>query len=210
MASYPWKPCKERMKDNRSQVEIIQKIIKMSMHQDGMFGAYQEEMEKAFASGAVRELTAEEFQEWRGPVHFLILFSVNKASSVSTKLRIVSNSALVNAASGLSLNDCCWAGPNAMAELLAMLIHWQWTWPSSRTLSSPTMSSGLGMTSSTCGSSSIERRPLSPGGYAGTPEPRLVTSPPASSLRWSRGGRQSLEWSWTRGCPADPGQQLHG
>ena len=124
-ASYPWKPCKERMKDNRSQVEKIQKRIEASMHKDGTFEAYRDEMEKAFTSGAVRELTTEEMQEWRGPIHFLTLFPVHKASSVSTKLRIVSNSALVNAISGLSLNDCCWAGPNAMAELLAVLVHWR-------------------------------------------------------------------------------------
>ena len=40
-------------------------------------------------------------------------------------MKIVSNSALVNAVSGLSLNDCCWAGPNAMEELLAVLVHWR-------------------------------------------------------------------------------------
>ena len=124
-ASYPWKPCKERMKDNRNQVEKIQKRIESSMHKDGTFNAYQEEMEKAFASGAVRELTSTEMEEWHGPVHFLTLFPIHKASSVSTKLRIVSNSALVNAISGLSLNDCLWAGPNAMAELLAVLVHWR-------------------------------------------------------------------------------------
>ena len=124
-ASYPWKPCKERMRDNRNQVEKIQKRIESSMHKDGTFEAYREEMEKAFASGAVRELTSAEMQEWRGPVHFLTLFPIHKASSVSTRLRIVSNSALVNAISGLSLNDCLWSGPNAMAELLAVLVHWR-------------------------------------------------------------------------------------
>ena len=91
------------MKDNRSQVEIMQKRIETSMHRDGTFVVYWEEMEKAFTRGAVRELTTKEMQEWRGPVHFLNLFPVHKASSVTTKLRIVSNSALVNAISGLSL-----------------------------------------------------------------------------------------------------------
>ena len=53
------------------------------------------------------------------------MFPVFKASLVSTNLRIVSNSALVNARSGLSLNNCMWAGPMALAELLAVLIHWR-------------------------------------------------------------------------------------
>ena len=124
-ASYPWKPCATRMRNNRNQVEKIQKRIETSMCKDSTFQAYKAEMEKAFQSGAVRELTREETEEWSGPVHFLTLFPVHKEASVSTKLRIVSNSALVNALSGLSLNDCLWGGPNALAELLAVLVHWR-------------------------------------------------------------------------------------
>ena len=98
------------MKDNRTQVAKIQKRIESSMIKDGTFAAYWEEMKKAFTSGAVRELTTKEMQEWHGPVHFLTLFPVHKALSVSTKLRIVLNLALVKAISGLLLNDCCWQG----------------------------------------------------------------------------------------------------
>ena len=93
------------------------------MIQDGLH-EYLVEMEKAFTSGTVRELTAEELQKWSGPVHFLSLFHILKASLVSLKLRIISNSALVNSLSGLSLNDCLWSGPTAQAELLAVVLHW--------------------------------------------------------------------------------------
>ena len=48
-----------------------------------------------------------------------------KPDSVSTKTRVVSNSALQNAISKLSLNDCMWPGPNALAELLDCLIFWR-------------------------------------------------------------------------------------
>ena len=58
-------------------------------------------------------------------MHYVSLFPVFKASSVSTKLRIVSNSAMINSCLGLSLNDCLWAGPTALADLLAVIIHWQ-------------------------------------------------------------------------------------
>ena len=44
---------------------------------------------------------------------------------MSTKLRIVSNSALINSRSVLSLNDCMWAGLMSLAKLLAVLIHWR-------------------------------------------------------------------------------------
>ena len=61
-ASYLWKACKERMKKNRFQVEKIQKRIETSMIKDGTFKAYKEEMQKAFASGAVRDITTEEVE----------------------------------------------------------------------------------------------------------------------------------------------------
>ena len=124
-ASYPWKPCKERMRDNRNQIEKIQRRIETSMHKQGTFSDFEQEMEKAFASGSIRELSVTELEEWSGPIHYLSLFPVFKETSVSTKCRIVSNSALVNALSGLSLNDCLWTGPNALAELLTVLLHWR-------------------------------------------------------------------------------------
>ena len=57
------------------------------------------------------------------PLHQAVL--VFKTSSVSTKCRIVSISALINSRSGLSLNGCMWAGPMALVELLAVLIPWR-------------------------------------------------------------------------------------
>ena len=71
------------------------------------------------------ELTAKELQKWSGAVHFLSLFPVFKASSVLIKLRIFSNSALVHSLSGLSMNDCLWSGPAALADLLAIVLHWR-------------------------------------------------------------------------------------
>ena len=90
----------------------------------GTHKEYLVEMEKAFISSTVRELTAKELQNWSGPVHFLSLFPVFKASSISTKLRIISNSALVRSLSWLSMNDCL-SGPTALADLLAVVFHWR-------------------------------------------------------------------------------------
>merc|ERR1712218_660548 len=50
-ASYPWKPCVARMRDNRSQAEKIQSRIESTMHTRGTFKEFQGEMQKAFSSG---------------------------------------------------------------------------------------------------------------------------------------------------------------
>ena len=70
------------------------------MIKDGTFEAHKEDMQKAFASGAVRDITTKEIEQWCGPVHFLTL-------------------------SRLFLNNCFWAGPNPMAELPVDLVHWR-------------------------------------------------------------------------------------
>ena len=59
------------------------------------------------------------------PVHYITVFAVVKTESLSTKTRVVSNSALKNSVSRLSLNDCLWPGPNALADLLDCLIFWR-------------------------------------------------------------------------------------
>ena len=60
LASYPWKPCMARMEDNMAQVEKLQTRTEASVICDGTYEEYLVEMEKAFASGAVRELRSEE------------------------------------------------------------------------------------------------------------------------------------------------------
>ena len=63
--------------------------------------------------------------DWHGPRHYITTFAVVKPESVSTKTRVVANSAMRNARSCLSLNDCMWAGPNALCDLLDCLLFWR-------------------------------------------------------------------------------------
>ena len=57
-------------------------------------------------------------------MNYITIFPVVKPESKSTKTRVVSNSAMKNARSGLSVNECMWGGPNALCELLNCLIFW--------------------------------------------------------------------------------------
>ena len=123
--TYPWKPCVSRMRSNRWQAEKIQSSIERHMVAAGTHGGFVEEVQKSIADGRVRLLSEDEMDRWHGPVHYITVFAVVKLESLSTKTRVVSNSALKNAVSRLSLNDCLWPGPNALADLLDCLIFWR-------------------------------------------------------------------------------------
>ena len=122
---YPWKPCAEKMRDNLHQVTKIQAAIEKRQIRDGKHVSYNEEFRKMVERGALRLLSEEEMCSWKGPVNYNTLFSVSKDDSVSSKTRIVSNSAQKNIHSGLSLNDCMYQGPDCLSSLLDVLLHWR-------------------------------------------------------------------------------------
>ena len=124
-ASYPWLPCAERMRSNRQQVEKIQRSIEARLIKKGLHTAYIKEFEKAMAEGTVVEVSREEIDNYKGPVNYNNHFEVINENSSSTRLRIVSNSAQKNARSGLSLNDCMAKGPDLLALLEDVLLHFR-------------------------------------------------------------------------------------
>ena len=123
--TYPWKPCVSRMRSNRRQAEKIQATMEKHMLKAGTHAGFVLEVEKSIQDQRVRKLTDEEMDKWHGPVHYVTIFAVIKPDSISTKTRVVSNSALRNAVARLSLNNCLWPGPNALAALLDCLIFWR-------------------------------------------------------------------------------------
>ena len=123
--AYPWKPCVARMRSNRDQAVKVQTSIERHMLTAGTHSDFVEEVRKSITDGRVRRISDEEIERWHGPVHYVTIFAVIKAESVSTKTRVVSNSAMRNAVSRMSLNDCLWPGPNALADLLDCLIFWR-------------------------------------------------------------------------------------
>ena len=123
--TYPWKPCVERMRSNLRQAMKIQTSVEQHMVKAGTHSGFVEEVEKSIVDGRVREISEGEMEKWHGPVHYVTVFAVVKPGSLSTQTRVVSNSALKNAVTRLSLNDCMHPGPNALAALLDCLIFWR-------------------------------------------------------------------------------------
>ena len=123
--SYPFKPCVVRMESNREQALQRQRRTEVKLVRRGLLGEYTKEMQKAFDAGACRILPEEEMREWTGPVNYIPLFEVIKESSVSTRLRVVTNCAMINNKAQLSINECQWPGPGALASLFGCLIHFR-------------------------------------------------------------------------------------
>ena len=113
-AAYPWRNCVRRMVENRRQAQRVQENMERHMLDVGTFAGYVAEMNKSIAEGKVRYLTSQEMADWHGPVHYITTFAVVKPESVSTKTRVVSNSAMRNARSKLSLNQCIVARPKCL------------------------------------------------------------------------------------------------
>ena len=124
-ACYPWKNCVRRMVDNRRQAQKVQETMEQHMIVAGTHQGYVDEMNKSISEGKVRRLTSQEMEDWHGPLHYITTFAVVKPESVSTKTRVVANSAMRNARSRLSLNECMWPGPNALCDLFDCLIFWR-------------------------------------------------------------------------------------
>ena len=83
---------------------------------------YNSEMKKQIERGAAKPRDEIELENYSGPVNYVAHFAVFNPDSPSTKLRIVSHSALKNIHTGLSLNDCMHGGLNQLTDLFEVLI----------------------------------------------------------------------------------------
>ena len=67
--------------------------------------------------GALEEVSACELSMWNGPVHYLPIQAVLKDTSITTPLRLVTNSSLLDPETGLSLNSILISGPCCLNDM---------------------------------------------------------------------------------------------
>ena len=123
--SYPFNEKAWLQKDNRHQARAVQLRVEENLRKKGVLGEYHEEMEKAIQAGSLRLIGDQEQYEWTGPVLYITHFGVLNNESKSTRVRIVSNSAMRNQHTQLSFNDTTEDVPNALNDLLDVLIQWR-------------------------------------------------------------------------------------
>ena len=113
------------LSDNRVQVVAIESKVESRLLKKGILEEYNKEMRGYIERKVFVELEEDEMKSWDGPINYISHHDVLKPASISTKLRIVSNSSLNNNNSGTSYNDCLPKGPNSLVPLIEALVTWR-------------------------------------------------------------------------------------
>ena len=88
-ASYPWTPAADKMVSNRGQAMAIQEKVEARAVACGQHERLVEAVQTMIDSGALRQLSQFEMDNYRGPVHYVTIFPVYKEESVTTKVRVL-------------------------------------------------------------------------------------------------------------------------
>ena len=116
---YPEIKSVEGLKDNAPQAKGFQAHIEKELDAKSMRELYNDQFYEYVENGVFKRLSAEEMAAYGGPVNYVVHHYVLKPSSVSTKLRIVSNSSMGNRNSGNVSPNQCWAkGPDMLRPIV--------------------------------------------------------------------------------------------
>ena len=113
------------MEDNYDQALAIKRKVEAKLVKSRKIDLFNAKVTGYIPIGAFRELHSEELKAWKGSRNYISIHDVPKPSSLSTALRVVSNSSLNNNNRGISYNDCLPKGPCALVPLLEAMVTWR-------------------------------------------------------------------------------------
>ena len=119
---YQFQKDPKSLPNNRNVAIKIADKLEKRLENDGHLEYYNQELKKYFERGAAVKLTDEEINSWQGPVNYISHHGVEQ-DSVSTPLRIVTNSSLKNG--GKSLNDCLITGPKSLNSMFDIMLRFR-------------------------------------------------------------------------------------
>ena len=119
---YPFIKDPHILPPNRPVVVKIAEKLWRDLTRDGLLDQYHAEMRKYMERGTFVKLTQREMDEYEGPHQWITHHGVIKGS-VSTPLRVVTNSSFNNR--GNSLNSCLPRGPNSLNDLFNITIRFR-------------------------------------------------------------------------------------
>ena len=119
---YPFIKDPSCLPDNRFAAVRVAKRLWQSLKKDGLLQAYHDEIRKYMERGTFVKLTKEEIASYEGPHQWISHHGVLK-SSVSTPLRVVTNSSFDNG--GNSLNSCLPKGPNSLNDMNKIMLRFR-------------------------------------------------------------------------------------
>ena len=125
--TYAWTPDVLKLKENIGQAITVQRSVERRLIKKGELDLYNQELQKALDTGVLVRLGPKDL-EYPGPVSYVTHHPVYKQGSKTTPIRIVSNSSFKNKTCKLSPNECMATPPNALSDLLTVLLRWR-TYP---------------------------------------------------------------------------------
>ncbi|XP_068675312.1 uncharacterized protein [Montipora foliosa] len=124
VVSYPWKRDPNLLPDNKSQaIEKLEATERRLMKNPEHAQAYDKQMVEMNEMAFSRKLSKQEFEGYRGPVHYISHHEVLRPESKSTPVRIVFNSSAVFR--GHRLNDYWMKGPDLLNDLFGVVLRFR-------------------------------------------------------------------------------------
>ena len=119
---YPFIKNPSCLPNNRKVAVKIADKLWSSLERDNLLLAYHEEIKKYIERGTFVKLSKDEIDSYQGPHQYITHHGVLK-ESVSTPLRVVTNSSFNNC--GNSLNSCLPKGPNSLNDMFAITLRFR-------------------------------------------------------------------------------------
>ena len=113
--NYPFKRDPSCLPNNRETVLRMAISQEKKLKRSGMLEQYNDQIKKFIDRGIVVKLDKHEMADWKGPINYISHHGVVKEDSVTTPLRVVTNSSLRNGTT--SLNGCMFSGPNSLNSM---------------------------------------------------------------------------------------------
>ena len=122
VVSYPFIKNPECFPNNRNSAISMARKLESRLLSKGMLDNYNEELSKYISRGVLVPISDEEMSEYSGPINYISHHGVER-DSISTPLRIVTNSSLKNGVR--SLNDCLPKGPSSLNSMFYILVRFR-------------------------------------------------------------------------------------
>ena len=122
---YPFLQDPKVLRDNYKTVLRMAETLERRLDKADIVEPANEVFHKMVANGAVVELDQREIDMWDGAVHWLPIQVIINMDSVTTPFRLVTNSSLVDRATGLSLNSILAKGPKVLNDMWDIIIKFR-------------------------------------------------------------------------------------
>ena len=119
---YPFIRDPSCLPNNREAAIAVAEKVRRGLKRDNLLVAYDEQVQQILDRKAAVKLSELEMEEYVGPAQYISHHPVLK-DSVSTPVRMVTNSSFPNG--GSSLNSCLAAGPNSLNPMLGVLLRFR-------------------------------------------------------------------------------------